>query len=39
MVLKPLAVLRNGQSSIAIKNTSLGITWSEDENKMSSNRF
>ncbi len=28
-----------GQSSFAIKNIYLGITWSEDENKISSNRF
>ncbi len=27
------------QSSIAIKTTSLGITWSEDENKMPSDHF
>ncbi len=28
-----------GQSNIAIKNMSLGITWSKDDNKMPSNRF
>ncbi len=28
-----------GQSSIVIKNMSLGITWSKDDNKMPSNRF
>ncbi len=28
-----------GQSSIAIENTSLGIIWSEDENKMPLNRL